>query len=422
MVRKKILVLGGSKDQLPIIHLAKELGHIIVVADKNTNCLAREVADYFLPISINDIEQLTRHADKLKVDAICSMITEAGVVAMYQVCNKLKLPNTYTEKSAEATLSKIKMRQILQNYDLNNISYCSPKTIDQLRTFSNEMNHSIVLKSSNTGGQRGLYLIQNEKQLSSVLNKININNEIIAERFIPGDEINCVFSVYEGKVKDCIISDRIKDDKAFGIVKRHSFPSKYTSSHQNILLDYCQKLSDVLEIENGIVFPQFIISDTDKKPYLLELGVRIPGGIMDQLTQYSTGLDLVQFMLDISLGSLKDYSAYKTKKKYDYVLVTFINANPGPLKTGKIHSIHVPSKKFSQIKSEDFFTQTYPNIEIFPLVDGGSRFYYYISVGSTFEEAHQTSEKFYDELDFYLVDKKSAKKSNFDFNSYFNQK
>lgn len=420
---KKVAVLGGSKDQLPLIRHASERSYYVIVLDSNPNCMAKAYADTFIQVSIRDSDKVIETLQSLEVEAIASMISEAGVLTIHKACQALRLPNPYSEKSALATYSKQKMRHIFDSAGIENIPYLIPKNSEQLKKFSRSHNNSIVLKLSESGGQRGLRFIRNHNELEDFISQANdlADGNTIAERFEAGDEINCVFIVYSGRVKDLIISDRLKDEKVFGVVRRHVYPSKYTETHHAVIFDFCQRITDALDIQNGIVFPQFIIDRDSSRPHLLELGVRVPGGIMDRLTSYALGIDLVQYTLDISLGKIKNYDNYRNYPIYQNILVTFFNGSPGALRPTKLVGIKVSSalNTCKNILEHGLFTQSFPDVEIFPLKDGSTRFYYCISVGESFDEAHQYSRIFYDGIDFLSIDSEVVKLTEFDFNRHY---
>ena len=49
---KKILILGGGKNQLPLLEAAKEEGYFIILCDYDPNASGRKLCDKFYKVRI----------------------------------------------------------------------------------------------------------------------------------------------------------------------------------------------------------------------------------------------------------------------------------------------------------------------------------------------------------------------------------
>lgn len=421
IIKSKIIVLGGSKEQLEMIELCKSRGYYTIVLDLNENCLGRKIADKFHCLSIKDTKGILEIAKRESVVGITSMITEMGVISMYEVCEKLNLPQLYSYNSAHSTFSKNFMREVLNEHEINDIPSVCPMSKDDVILFAKKVGYPIIIKSSNSGGQNGLFIIYKEEEVGNKYKRSvedSPGNKVIVEKFIEGDEINCVFTVLSNELLDCVISDRISDKDSPGVVKRHVYPSKYELEIKEKVKLLCQRLIDVFDIEQGVVFPQIIV-DKNFDLYLIEIGTRIPGGIMNRLFENAVGFNLNDFILDISLDKVKNTNSYYNGNKSESVLVTFLNSTPGPLIVGSVKEL-IQNKKETCIES-DFFTQEFPDLFIEKLSNGNKRFFYFINVGNNFEEAHGLSKLTYDNIDFLDENKRSLKKEGFDFNGFYKE-
>ena len=110
MNRKRILILGGGRYNVPSIRSAREAGFTTLVADKNPQAPGLKEADHGLPIDLTDCEALTRAVTEYGgVDGVVSM-AEVGVGAAANICRRLRLPSISEEAAANAT-SKAAMRR-----------------------------------------------------------------------------------------------------------------------------------------------------------------------------------------------------------------------------------------------------------------------------------------------------------------------
>lgn len=418
---KKVLVLGGGKEQLPMIELCKARGYHTLVADGNPESPGRKLADEFLLASTRDHEKVAAYAKREGIDAITSMVTESGSYSMYYTASRMGLP-TFNLKSVQASLSKIEMRRIFTETGINDLPYTHPTSLAEARAFARETGFPLVIKSSDTGGQTGLFKIRAMNELEDCFQRSVAQahrGRVILERFAEGPEINAVFTVYDGQIRDLIVSDRMKNKESFGLVKRHLYPSRYKDRVEEAAREKCRQLVEALELEHAIVFPQFIM-EGDQQLVFLEIGVRIPGGIMNRLMEHATGIDLTAFYLDICLGEVQAYEAYRTLPSYPVGMVSFLTAYPGPLKEGHVAKLSGKDRALAieGVLEADYF-QHHPLLpHITPLRHGGDRFFYIVTAGDTAAQCHRAFRAAVEAMDFLDESGRSLKREGFDLDAY----
>lgn len=398
-----LLVLGGSIDQLPMIKAAKSRGFYVVLMDFNAACLGRRFADQFVCSDISNEIDVENVAKEYEVKGIVSMITEAGVIPIWKANRSLQLPGMYSEFSAYSTHCKYAMRRYLSETNIPNIPFQKVTTRASLEEFANKQEFRIVLKRSKSGGQRDLMYVNSRNELDSFINQNTRITDFIAERYIEGSELNCVYTVSDGMVRDLIISDRNVEEGVFGVVKEHVFPSRYKDSVYEQVKGLCVRINELLDIRDAVVFPQFILEHDTGITWLIELGVRIPGGIMDRLFYYATGVDLVTYTLDIAVGEKTNYEGYRVGSQRDFILVSFFNGPPGPFDEGIVSEIKLSPRLMSDpnILEHGLFGNSFPNVRINRLAEGGSRFYYCVTTGDYSHEAQKAANRFYDGMDVF---------------------
>ena len=115
-MKKKILILGGSAQQVVAIEAAKELGYYTVLCDGYPDNPGQKVCDKFYPIPTTCKEDVLEVAMTEKVDGVFAYsITPAALTAAY-VAEQMGLPgNPY--KAVEILCNKDKFRQYLEDND-----------------------------------------------------------------------------------------------------------------------------------------------------------------------------------------------------------------------------------------------------------------------------------------------------------------
>ncbi|MBQ5637429.1 MAG: hypothetical protein IIV06_00050, partial [Alistipes sp.] len=111
---KKILLLGGSAQQLVAIRAAKQLGYYTVVCDYLPDNPGQYIADKFYGISTTDVEAVYEVAQTEKVDGILAYASDPAALPAAIVAERLGLP-TNPAKSVEILGLKYPWRQFLQD-------------------------------------------------------------------------------------------------------------------------------------------------------------------------------------------------------------------------------------------------------------------------------------------------------------------
>jgi biotin carboxylase len=117
MSRQRILILGGSKFQVPLIRRAKELGLHVATCDYLPGNPAHRLADEYHDVSTTDLDGVLALARRIGIDAIASMSSDPAMPAVAYVADALGLPGASPRAIATMT-RKDAFRQLLSNHGL----------------------------------------------------------------------------------------------------------------------------------------------------------------------------------------------------------------------------------------------------------------------------------------------------------------
>ena len=109
---KKILLLGGSAQQLVAIKAAKELGYYTIVCDYLPDNPGQYEADKFYATSTTDIEAVYEIAKEEQINGILAYASDPAALPAAIVAEKLGLP-TNPAKSVEILGLKYPWRKFL---------------------------------------------------------------------------------------------------------------------------------------------------------------------------------------------------------------------------------------------------------------------------------------------------------------------
>lgn len=153
---KKILLLGGSAQQVIAIETAKKLGYYTVLCDFLTDNPGQYVADKFYLVSTTDMDAVLDVAQKEKVDGVLAYASDPAAPTAAYVAEKLGLPGS-PYKSVEILCNKDEFRAFLKEN-----GFCTPEakgytdTREALADIKNgTFKYPIIVKPVDSSGSKG---------------------------------------------------------------------------------------------------------------------------------------------------------------------------------------------------------------------------------------------------------------------------
>ena len=311
-MKQKVVIIGASDFQNPLILKAKEHGYETHVFAWKNNEIGEKTADYFYDISINEKEQILEKCKEIKPCAVCSIASDLAVTTVNYVAHNLGLVSNNPKYSKICT-NKYKMRQALEKGNINVPKYLKTGKNLQLSKIA-EFNYPLIVKPTDRSGSRGVTLINDSKEIKAAIdNAISYSYEkkAIIEEYIDGDEYSCECISYKGKHHLLTITKKYTTGAPHFIETAHIEPSGLNDEMIKTVEEEIFKALDVLHIEYGASHSEFKINNKGQIK-IIEIGARMGGDcIGSDLVQISTGHDFVQYVLDVSLG--KELKLKETK-------------------------------------------------------------------------------------------------------------
>lgn len=311
-MKQKVVIIGASDFQNPLILKAKEHGYETHVFAWKNNEIGEKTADYFYDISINEKEQILEKCKEIKPCAVCSIASDLAVTTVNYVAHNLGLVSNNPKYSKICT-NKYKMRQALEKGNINVPKYLKTGKNLQLSKVA-EFNYPLIVKPTDRSGSRGVTLINDSKEIKAAIdNAISYSYEkkAIIEEYIDGDEYSCECISYKGKHHLLAITKKYTTGAPHFIETAHIEPSGLNDEMIKTVEEEIFKALDVLHIEYGASHSEFKINNKGQIK-IIEIGARMGGDcIGSDLVQISTGHDFVQYVLDVSLG--KELKLKETK-------------------------------------------------------------------------------------------------------------
>ena len=305
---KNLAIIGASYLQLPLIKKAKKLGYVTHVFAWAANDVGEKVADYFYPISITELDEITKKCREIGICGICSIATDLGNITVNYVADKLGLPCNSPESTRKSTNKHLMRLAFEANGDP------SPKSIlvdDMTNISSLQLTFPIIVKPTDRSGSRGIFKLENEDGLkdavASALSE-GFEKKVLIEEYAEGQEYSVEGISFNGVHHILAVTLKYTTGAPHFIETGHMEPAPLSTEMYNKVVKVVTHALDTLEIKNSASHSEIKI-DKKGNVKIIEIGARMGGDcIGSDLVKYSTGIDYLKAVIDVACGKEPDLS------------------------------------------------------------------------------------------------------------------
>ena len=368
-MHKKILLLGGSAQQLVAIHAAKELGYYTVVCDYLPDNPGQYIADKFYSTSTTDVEAVYEIAKKEKVNGILAYASDPAALPAAIVSERLGLP-TNPAKSVEILGLKHPWRQFLQKHNFacpKNYSFHPQSPIEELKENTKHFTFPLVIKPTDSSGSKGVTILNEWTNIEEAINfadSYSRNKVLIIEEYIQRGFPSVIggdIFIWEGKIVLYGEMECLRDNENSPLIPiGEKSPIQLTKQQKENIHNELQRIITILGIKFGEMNIELIL-DKEDNVHFLELGPRAGGNMIPIQLSDVYGIDLVKANVQAAMGEKPDFinkSIHPLQGCYmHYVLHSYIAG------TFKGISIKDSIKKF--IYREVLYKKPEDTVEVF---------------------------------------------------------
>ncbi len=306
---KKILLLGGSAQQVVAIETAKRMGYFTIVCDYLKDNPGQYVADKFFLESTTDKEIILEIARKENVDGILAYASDPAAPTAAYVAEKLGLP-TNPYKSVDILCNKDKFRHFLKK-----TGFATPKSgaygavKDALEDIGS-YNFPIIVKPVDSSGSKGVSVVKfidNIKEVLEVAFSFSRSKRILIEEFIEKKHkylIGGDIFVLDGNVVLWGLMNCHRDREVNELVPvGKSYPLDLESCEIEKVKNVLGQLVKELNFQNGAMNVELVI-DTNNEVRLIDIGPRNGGNMIPDLLGYIFNIDIVEMTIKTAMGEL----------------------------------------------------------------------------------------------------------------------
>lgn len=275
---KKILILGASSSEIPLINRAQELGAYVIVTDRNINydlSPAKRLADSAWDISWSDINSLEKKCKETKIDGVIAGYSEFRCENLIRLTERLNLPCYLTERQLEITRDKILFKKECEKYNI--------PVIIEFDYTDERIDYPVIVKPVDRGGSIGISIANDKKELDSAYKyamDLSVKKEVIIEKYISNkNKIDLYYAVEEDKIFLISEADTIyaKNNNGKRVVQSSwLYPSNKESPNFDEIDSNIRKMIKGLGIRNGCLFFSGFLLDNNELSFF-ECGFRLEG-------------------------------------------------------------------------------------------------------------------------------------------------
>lgn len=304
---KKLLIIGASILQLPAIRKAKELGYYTIVADYNPNAVGIKYADEYHNVSTIDEAGVVELAKRVRPDGIMTLATDMPMRAVAAATTAIGLPGISYDTAVKST-DKGEMIKAFEAAGVEHPWYYIIEDESQLQSILDRASYPCVMKPTDNAGNRGVCYIDSENELIEQYAYSHENSRcgrVIIEEYLEGNEVSVEIIVYQGNVHILAVTDKLTQGKPYFVEIGHAEQSMLPTDTVDAIKDLAKRAVKAVGIDNSPAHVEIMVTPTG--PKMVELGSRMGGGcITTHLVPLSTGIDMIQSVMNMALGMKPD--------------------------------------------------------------------------------------------------------------------
>lgn len=340
---KKIMILGGGDNQLPLIKRAKELSLYVVLCDFRNDVPGIALSDIHYQVDTLNPYLLVKVGEKEKVNGIITN-SEPAFISMAETAKKLALRCMNIE-STKLYKNKFLMREFCHQHGLLSPQYKYCTTKEEALDFFNRLKIKCVIKPLDNSASRGVFSVNNENDIIDHFDEClgassAANHAIIIEEYVAGTEFT-IDGLMTPKGHRCLA---ISEKKHYAYNENVAYQLLFDNHNKGF--DYAElrrindQLVDLTEMPFGLTHAEYKFSNG--KFYLIEIQARGGGNfIATEIVPFISGIDSYTEQIKWSVGD-------SVNVDYDYDRMTN--------RCAVLHFFDIPGKSgiVKEIRGLDF--------------------------------------------------------------------
>ncbi len=304
---KKLLLLGGSAQQVIAIETAKRLGYCTVLCDYLADNPGQYAADRFHLVSTTDKDAVLAVARQEAVDGVLAYASDPAAPTAAYVAEQLELAGNPYE-AVEILCSKDKFRAFLRDNGFHVPDSNGYATVEAAKNEVGRYHLPIIVKPVDSSGSKGVMVLHGldefEKALAFAFS-FSRSHRVIVEEFIEKKHpylIGGDVFIYEGKIVQWGLLNCHRDPSANPLVPvGKSYPVLLEDEDLKQVMAVLQAMVDKLGLRSGAMNVELLV-DRDGRVFPIDIGPRSGGNMIPDLLSMIFNTDVVEMSVRVAMG------------------------------------------------------------------------------------------------------------------------
>ena len=306
---KKLMILGASIYQVPLIKTARRMGIYTIAASVEGNYPGFEIADKACYINTIDKEAILRACREEQIDGICTSGTDVAVATIGYVNEAMGLAGI-SEDAAFKACDKSAMKEAFRAGGVDASEFIKVFSLGEAYEAAEEIGYPVVVKCVDSSGSRGINVVESKDGLEAAYNesvKYSHKDYVLVEEMLHGNEIGVDGMVQDGEI--ILIAPHEKYTYKHGgatIPAGHSFPYYCSDTVRKEIDKQITLAVRALGLDN-CAFNSDVFVDGESV-HIIEMGGRAGATGIPELISIHYGLDFYEKMIENAFGQKVDLS------------------------------------------------------------------------------------------------------------------
>lgn len=299
---KTIVILGASHAEVPLLRSARRLGLRTVLVSGDSAGLAIPEADSFVLCDYSDVEAVVAVAREVKPVAVIAGCNDFAAITASEVAVRFGLLGHDSPETTRTVHLKSEFRQMCDALKLSNPHAAAFNDRDAAMSYARTMSMPLIVKPVDLTGGKGIGVIRQigdaEQMIDQAFSKSR-QKAVVIEEYLEGTLHSCCSIIRNQQVVFDFFADELMLENPF-LVASAMTPSVIDTTSRRVVRNEIEAIAKHLELVDGLVHVQFIQSEG--RPRMIEVCRRPPGDLYLEFVRLSTGLDIAEVIVRLSLG------------------------------------------------------------------------------------------------------------------------
>ncbi|WP_372724648.1 ATP-grasp domain-containing protein [Novipirellula sp.] len=323
---KKLMVIGASWEQVPLLRTAKSTGCEILATNLTPDASGFDLATQSVVVDPRDLTAILNLATASGIQGVTADECDYSNYAANFVREMLSLPSADLA-GAQVTTNKHWMRARCHENHVVQPRFQACRTLQDVQTAIDLIDYPVIVKPVDNRGSFGVRRVDGPSEVEDAFLHALMNShsrEVLVEAFIEGIHLT-VDGCFDGDSQHYnlgVASKKITSGSK-PIITEVMYPADISEEQLSHVLDTNTRVIAALGLTRGLTHSEYIL-DSAGRCFLLETANR-GGGVLTSglILPEITGVDLNRLLVQEALGEPFEVSPWKKSKAAKLVFFIF---------------------------------------------------------------------------------------------------